>query len=374
VADGVVHAIQDLNDAIEELRAVGNRSAHTVCARILQTLEEPPLSSVVSPQVSAFDFDEWWGKGLATFRAQPGSATLDWPREPGPRVAARIGVLRIAAAKERGFLEFAYPYIGMQGNFDDRLRDFIRMVVQPLVQEVTRLAERQSSMPSLRPVPAPPVVRAFLSYSTVDRHRAADIKKALAEFGIECFMAHDDIGVSEEWRNRIILELKRMNVFVPILSANFTESKWTSQEVGFAISREDVVVCVPVALDDTIPYGFLSPYQGKPLPNPVDADFFTPALGARVPRVVVSRLIQELAASRSFRSAERNFEALVPYFDRLTTDEAGAIATAATTNNQIWDAADCRTTHIPRFLAENRHHLPPAMVSQLEAFVIQQDE
>src|ERR1700733_5688190 len=106
-----------------------------------------------------------------------------------------------------------------------------------------------------------PKITAFISYSHKDRKDSAEAKAVLAEVGIEAFLAHDDLLVSEEWRERIIEELQRCDIFVPLLSANFLESKWASQEVGFIISRPDVAIA-PVSIDGTPPFGFISHVHG----------------------------------------------------------------------------------------------------------------
>ena len=100
-----------------------------------------------------------------------------------------------------------------------------------------------------------PKTTAFISYSQEDRKFGAQAKSVLADVGIEAFLAHDDLHVSDEWRKRIIEELKRCDLFVPLLSKNFVASKWAPQEVGFIISRSEVPIA-PISLDGTTPFGF----------------------------------------------------------------------------------------------------------------------
>ncbi|HET8546351.1 MAG TPA: toll/interleukin-1 receptor domain-containing protein, partial [Bryobacteraceae bacterium] len=108
----------------------------------------------------------------------------------------------------------------------------------------------------------PRKLRAFISYSHVDRKYGAQAKALLEEVGIEAFLAHEDLHVSDEWRNCIIEELKRCDLFVPLLSANFLTSKWAPQEVGFIISRPEVVIA-PISIDGTTPFGFISHVQSR---------------------------------------------------------------------------------------------------------------
>ena len=63
-----------------------------------------------------------------------------------------------------------------------------------------------------------PKTTAFISYAHADRKYGAQAKNVLAEIGIEAFLAHDDLHVSDEWRARIIEELRRCDLFVPLLS------------------------------------------------------------------------------------------------------------------------------------------------------------
>ena len=71
-----------------------------------------------------------------------------------------------------------------------------------------------------------PVVTAFVSYSHVDREFGRQAKTVLGEVGIDAFLAHEDLDTSEQWQERILSELRRCDLFVPLLSKNFLESEW----------------------------------------------------------------------------------------------------------------------------------------------------
>ncbi len=51
---------------------------------------------------------------------------------------------------------------------------------------------------------------AFLSYQSADKEVAAKIKVILSQLGVESFLAHEDINVSEEWRLSILAELGKV--------------------------------------------------------------------------------------------------------------------------------------------------------------------
>ena len=101
-------------------------------------------------------------------------------------------------------------------------------------------------------------IHAFLSYSHKNRKLARRLKEGLAEFGIEAFLADDDIGVSEHWRRVILKKLRDCEMFIPILTDAFVESEWTDQEAGFALARGKRVVPLKVDLG---PYGFIGAFQ-----------------------------------------------------------------------------------------------------------------
>jgi hypothetical protein len=214
------------------------------------------------------------------------------------------------------------------------------------------------------PAPAAVSIPGFISYSISDRVVAAEVKSVLAELGVDGFLAHEDIHVSQTWRDRILGELRRSKVFIPLLSESFEVSEWTHQEIGAAIVQESMVV-LPIFLDSTRPSGFLSAVQGRAMPEPIKVEFFIDPLLRHLPRDVIPRLIERLAKARSFREAERLMKPLVPVFNELTEAEAIALATASTDNGEIWDAADCRLTYLPAFIVANRHQLPQRVLEPL---------
>jgi hypothetical protein len=191
------------------------------------------------------------------------------------------------------------------------------------------------------------------------------VKDALKSIGVESFMAHEDIQVSQEWRDRIIEELRSADVFVPLLSASFRKSEWAPQEIGFAISRADLLI-IPVQIDTTPPFGFISTIQGRLLPFPVEGSYFHDAILRRFPRQMIARLIDALAGASSFRRAEALFRPLLPVLGSLTPDEAERIAKASTENGEIWDAGLCRSEYLPKSLAANRHQIDPQVLRPLE--------
>lgn len=99
----------------------------------------------------------------------------------------------------------------------------------------------------------------FISHTSRIKRTMAAVKTFLEDYGISCFVAHDDIQVSEEWRDKIEAEIRITNAFVPILTKDFIDSEWTDQEVGIAIGVGTNIF--PVSTDGVLPHGFINKYQ-----------------------------------------------------------------------------------------------------------------
>ncbi len=100
--------------------------------------------------------------------------------------------------------------------------------------------------------------RVFISHVHTEKVSAANLKFSLQRFGISCFVAHEDIDPSDEWRDEILRCLNSMDAMLVILSSDFNASKWTDQEVGFAVCRDVLIVPLNKGAQ---PYGFIEKFQ-----------------------------------------------------------------------------------------------------------------
>src|SRR5690606_30030135 len=102
--------------------------------------------------------------------------------------------------------------------------------------------------------------RAFLSHVHEERVFVGAVKEILTNrYGIDAFVAHDDIHPSKTWRSTIKTALDTCDFFVAFLHPKFHESQWCDQEVGWALSRGIPILPVhPVGFDrSTAMDGFL---------------------------------------------------------------------------------------------------------------------
>ncbi len=218
----------------------------------------------------------------------------------------------------------------------------------------TLIQMRDYLFPTEASIPTPPdeyashwrpaFFRVFLSHSSVDKYRVSEVKRELLPFGIDCFVAHQDIEPAKEWVNEIETALATCDAIVAFLSPDFHTSKWCDQEVGYALSRKVVIVPVMMGVD---PYGFMARYQGVKadgLPAEYLADRVyvvlksNPKSGEKVQGAYETNhdaiVVEQFTNAASFESARRSFKRLRSV-QRWTWDMLTSIDEAAKSNTQI---------------------------------------
>ena len=206
--------------------------------------------------------------------------------------------------------------------------------------------------------------RAFVSYSVEKKEAGGAVKTCLSRFGYQCFLAHEDLHVSEEWKHRILEELGTADVFVALLSKEFMASKWCGQELGFIVSRPDVLV-VPLSLDGTTPYGFIEHLQGITVGMENFDTVLEEVLYRKRPRQMIPAQIDRVRSAGSFRGAEAVVLPLVPHFPQFTDEEVDDFARAAAGNSEVWDAGLCASKYIPEFVKANGSRISPEAANEL---------
>jgi hypothetical protein len=179
-------------------------------------------------------------------------------------------------------------------------------------------------------------MKVFLSYSSLDKELAGQIKHELENYGLSVFLAHEDIEPLAEWVDTIHAELKASDIFIPILTESFSESDWTDQETGIAFALNKLIISLKITED---PHGFIARFQAlkmdmkeiKPLcyklteviaNKPVLGDLFR------------DTLIKNFGESWSFDNASRNTEILVS-FEGYNLRQVTDIIRYTIANNQI---------------------------------------
>lgn len=99
----------------------------------------------------------------------------------------------------------------------------------------------------------------FLSHLAANKENVHKLKDALKSYGIDCFVAHDDITPSREWQEQIENALRSMDALVALVEPDFIKSQWCDQEVGWALGRGLQVIGVRLNAN---PHGFIAKIQG----------------------------------------------------------------------------------------------------------------
>lgn len=206
---------------------------------------------------------------------------------------------------------------------------------------------------------------AFLSYHSADRHVASAVRRALVDAGVKCFLAHENVVISEEWRLRLLAELGSCDVFVCILSAAYVQSAWCVQECGIVAMRSEVVV-VPLSLDGTQPPGFLANLQFAAIqPRAINLLAILPAFlqSSTGSSRGIDLAIAALASASSHVEANRASALLVPMVSSLTREQARGVVSSIFKNAWAQHAKTCLECLLPSVLAQCKGELGSRMVA-----------
>ena len=181
--------------------------------------------------------------------------------------------------------------------------------------------------------------RLFISHLAKHRRFVADIQDKLLALGISSFVAHNDIEPTREWQDEIETALATSDGMLALLHPGFHESKWTDQEIGYAMGRQVLIVAARFGTD---PYGFIGRFQGMngngKSASTVARELFDILRKHAMTRARIAEAVAALfCQSNSFANTRSNMKLLesVSYWDRTLSDRVRA---ASESNLQIWDA------------------------------------
>ena len=135
------------------------------------------------------------------------------------------------------------------------------VAISPILEQPPTAVDPKIAPVDVEHLWLPGMLRLFLSHVSVHKVEVSKLKSEFRKFGISSFVAHEDIEPNLEWQREIELALRSMHALVALLTPDFHDSKWTDQEVGFAIGKGALVIPVRLGLD---PYGFIGKLQGSP--------------------------------------------------------------------------------------------------------------
>lgn len=131
-----------------------------------------------------------------------------------------------------------------------------RVVIRPTTADVSQLGNIYNDR-----MWKPGYFRLFISHLSEYKESASNLKECLQNYGIDGFVAHEDITPSKEWEQEIEAALFSLDALCAIVVPGFEKSNWCDQEVGIALGRKKMVFSIKKGKN---PYGFFGKYQAVP--------------------------------------------------------------------------------------------------------------
>jgi TIR domain len=179
-------------------------------------------------------------------------------------------------------------------------------------------------------------LKIFISHLASQKQYAGTVKRNLAKYGIDSFVAHDDIEPSKEWQDEIEAALLKCDALIALLHPTFHQSKWTDQELGFVMGRSRPILAVQ--LGET-PYGFIGKFQafnglGKNEEALSDELFQAFKKHSATKIIVVRTLVTLFEESGSFEASKKRIGYLEDV-DQIGPELLQRVGVAAKNNSQI---------------------------------------
>jgi hypothetical protein len=211
-------------------------------------------------------------------------------------------------------------------------------------------------------------IKAFISYSSLDKEIASVLQETLSYYKIVSFLAHENIEISQEWETRIINELQETNFFICLLSKNFLKSPYCLQETGIALILKKPII--PLSLDKTVSPGFISKCQSKSVTKEsLSIEDIIPGL-LRFHKIIAIDIIFDIIKnSNTFISAEINFELIAPVFSILTKNQCIKLIDIILNNGQILGAGKCLSIYLPDFIKKCSKKIPNDKLKELNTII-----
>lgn len=134
----------------------------------------------------------------------------------------------------------------------------------------------------------------FVSHHHDDARELGKLKELLQEFGIDAFIAHEDIKPGQHDLVRIQEELQACDIFLLVGQDDARDSVFVNQEIGFALGKRKKIISTIRKGSST--WGFIARQQAIPYQNIEDTKLFNELL----------KEIAKLAESKHYLGEKRN--------------------------------------------------------------------
>lgn len=188
------------------------------------------------------------------------------------------------------------------------------------------------------------MISVFLSHSDKDKKVAANLKSMLLQHKIKVFIAHEDIDGGTEWMGTLYKEIQNSDVFFMLLSKNYHASTYTDQETGMALNLRKPIL--PICIDKTRPYGFISKYQAIICKYPFEKEKIIKIIGSTkkftgefssTEPLILDELTKRLRNAGSYSEAASLANMIFKY-KQFSSKQINRIAKAYTSNPEIFNS------------------------------------
>lgn len=211
------------------------------------------------------------------------------------------------------------------------------------------------------------ILDVFVSHSNSEKEIATDLKQKLQDPNMRVFLAHDDIDGGEDWMKEIYEHINECDVFVILLSKEYHQANFTDQETGIAYTMNKPMI--PISLDGTKPYGFMSKYQSTNTILPFSDDKIIEIKNliyahTKQGQQIIDNLIDQLANATSFVNANALVK-LVFSFTKFSKTQINKIAKAFLENYELrggWTSSQ----YITELITQNMKKIDPKIMQDLK--------
>ena len=247
--------------------------------------------------------------------------------------------------KEKSYREKIRKDLNERNSFEDEFFNEVFFEVEDENDREYQHAVSLSKYPQVEPdalsIWQPGQIRLFVSHRDGHKKKAKELAKALEDYGISAFLAHDTIGAMTTWQKEILKGLKTMEIMLVFGTDDLHKSAWTNQEIGFALGRG--VPILSLKLEDADPKGFIGSEQA------LIGDIQDPAASApRIYELVAEELdnkgrlqgalISAFIDSPCFVEARKRFDRLNEVVDSISEEEEQKIIDGFKENDQLHGA------------------------------------
>jgi len=239
--------------------------------------DDKAMLSLLESAEADIAFEEYdnWNGGQYYYSLQ-----LRIPRKQFARIESRVEAIQKALQVKLGTV-----FKGADPHF------LTSASIVPLIKKRGGAAQKPDVADAVERIWEEDGFRLFLSHVSKHKKGVAELKSALAAYGVRAFVAHEDIQPTQDWQSEIETALNTMHGMAALLTPEFKDSEWTDQEVGYALGRGIKIIAVKAGL---LPYGLLARQQ---------------ALSADIDRIpamakgIVAILVKDSTTQRRMRDA-----------------------------------------------------------------------